>query len=176
MKLRSRGLGRKELEMDFREYDVTREGDEVLISGTIKKPVHWDFSIRMSPEDIPGMIKVGLSPATIGMFFRWLNPFRKRNVVEDEAPKTMAGAKAAADAKAKAEAEGAAADEEPKAGRAARKQAAAEAKAAAKNAKAAEAAKPAKAAKPESDGDADSESAAASDDDAPSDDNEGTAA
>lgn len=85
MKLKSRGLGRKELIMDFREYEVTRDGDEVLVSGTIKKPVHWDFSIRMGPDDIPGMIKVGLSPATIGMFFRWLNPFKKTKVDEDAA-------------------------------------------------------------------------------------------
>lgn len=85
MKLKSRGLGRKELIMDFREYEVTRDGDEVLVTGTIKKPVHWDFSIRMSPDDIPGMIKVGLSPATIGMFFRWLNPFKKTKVDEDAA-------------------------------------------------------------------------------------------
>ncbi|RIK06119.1 MAG: hypothetical protein DCC49_11785 [Acidobacteria bacterium] len=85
MKLKSRGLGRKELIMDFREYEVTREGDEVLVTGTIKKPVHWDFSIRMSPDDIPGMLKVALSPATIGMFFRWLNPFKKTKVDEDAA-------------------------------------------------------------------------------------------
>lgn len=85
MKLKSRGLGRKELIMDFREYEVTRDGDEVLVSGTIKKPVHWDFSIRMSPDDIPGMLKVALSPATIGMFFRWLNPFKKTNLDEDAA-------------------------------------------------------------------------------------------
>lgn len=85
MKLRSRGLGRKELIMDFREYDVTRDGDEVLVSGTIKKPVHWDFSIRMTPDDIPGMLKVAFSPATIGMFFRWLNPFKKTKVEEDSA-------------------------------------------------------------------------------------------
>lgn len=85
MKLRSRGLGRKELIMDFREYDVTREGDEVLVTGTIKKPVHWDFSIRMSPDDIPGMLKVAFAPATIGMFFRWLNPFKKTKADGDEA-------------------------------------------------------------------------------------------
>lgn len=97
MKLRSRGLGRKELEMDFREYEVKREDDDVLITGTIKKPVHWDFSIRMSPEDIPGMIKVAISPATIGMFFRWLNPFKKRSKGDETeaAPASMAASRAA---------------------------------------------------------------------------------
>lgn len=127
MKLKSRGLGRKELIMDFREYEVTRDGDEVLVTGTIKKPVHWDFSIRMSPDDIPGMIKVGLSPATIGMFFRWLNPFKKTKVDEDEAgasadkpaassPRSSAGTGAAASSSAAAadasSAEEGAADEE----------------------------------------------------------------
>lgn len=101
MKLKSRGLGRKELIMDFREYDVTREGDDVLVSGTIKKPVHWDFSIRMSPDDIPGMLKVAFSPATIGMFFRWLNPFKKTKVDEDAAG-ASAGKPAASSARASA--------------------------------------------------------------------------
>lgn len=109
MKLKSRGLGRKELIMDFREYEVTRDGDEVLVSGTITKPVHWDFSIRMSPDDIPGMLKVALSKATIGMFFRWLNPFKRRNKGEDEeggvsgaAAKAGAASKGAAPASAAA--------------------------------------------------------------------------
>jgi len=46
MRLRSRGLGRKELVMDFREYETIREGDEVVVVGTIRDPVNWDFSIR----------------------------------------------------------------------------------------------------------------------------------
>jgi hypothetical protein len=72
VKLRSRGLGRKELVMDFREYAVARDGDEVVVSGTIREPVNWDFTIRISGDDIPGMLRLGLHRHTLVMAFRWV--------------------------------------------------------------------------------------------------------
>jgi hypothetical protein len=71
VKLRSRGLGRKELVMDFREYEIARDGDEVVVSGTITDPVNWDFTIRISGADIPGMLRLGLHPQTLAMAARW---------------------------------------------------------------------------------------------------------
>ncbi|MBI2168422.1 MAG: hypothetical protein HYU28_02820 [Actinobacteria bacterium] len=72
MKIKSRGLGRKELVMDFRRYEISREGDDVVVSGTITEPVNWDFAIRMSPQDIPGMVRVAVSPRTFGLGARWV--------------------------------------------------------------------------------------------------------
>lgn len=72
MKLKSKGLGRKELVMDFREYTVTREGPEVLVTGTIKEPVTWDFSIRICQDDIPGMLKIGLNRHALRLALRWM--------------------------------------------------------------------------------------------------------
>jgi hypothetical protein len=72
MHLRSKGLGRKELVMDFREYDISREGDDVIVSGTIRAPVTWDFSIRFTRSDIPGLLRVGLSRHVLGMALRWV--------------------------------------------------------------------------------------------------------
>ncbi len=71
MKISSRGLGRKELVMDFRRYEIRREGDDVVVAGTITEPVKWDFSIRMTPGDIPGMIRIAISPRTFGLGVRW---------------------------------------------------------------------------------------------------------
>jgi hypothetical protein len=68
VKLKSRGLGRKELVMDFREYTVRREGDEIVIMGTIREPVHWDFSIRMCEDDLAGVAQV----ATRKTMLLWL--------------------------------------------------------------------------------------------------------
>ena len=64
MKMWSRGLGRNELCMDFKEYSVAREGDAdgVQIIGTIKEPVNWEFKITIEPNDVPGMMKI---------FFNW---------------------------------------------------------------------------------------------------------
>ncbi len=46
--------------MDFREYTVIRDGTEVVIHGTIHEPVHWDFSIRLCEDDLPGIAQVAL--------------------------------------------------------------------------------------------------------------------
>jgi hypothetical protein len=72
VKLRSRGLGRKELVMDFREYEIARDGDEVVVSGTIHEPVNWDFTIRINGDDIPGMLRVGLHRQTLALAVRWM--------------------------------------------------------------------------------------------------------
>lgn len=72
MRLQSRGLGRKELVMDFREYEVVRSGREVVIQGTIREPVRWDFSIRMCEDDLAGLVKIAGRRQTIGFLLRAL--------------------------------------------------------------------------------------------------------
>jgi len=76
MRLRSRGLGKRELVLDFREYDVIRDGDEVKIVGTIRDPVNWDFSIRVCDDDIGGIVQVMLHRNTLRMALRSL--FRRK--------------------------------------------------------------------------------------------------
>lgn len=80
MKLRSRGLGRRELVMDFREYDIARDGDDVIVSGTIREPVTWDFTIRISGDDIPGMLRVGLHHQTLSLAARWILHIRSKSL------------------------------------------------------------------------------------------------
>lgn len=70
MRLQSRGLGRKELVMDFREYEVVREGREIVIRGAIREPVRWDFAIRMCEDDLAGLLKVAGRRTTIGFLLR----------------------------------------------------------------------------------------------------------
>ena len=72
MRLRSRGLGRKELVMDFREYEVVRQDDEIVVVGAIRDPVNWDFTIRMCEDDIPGVIRLALRPALLKTLLRVL--------------------------------------------------------------------------------------------------------
>jgi hypothetical protein len=93
MRLKSRGLGRKELVMDFREYAVIREGDEAVIVGTIRDPVNWDFSIRVCQDDIVGMTKLILKPAMIGLLLRSLFRRRKPHHWTQEHPEHMAEGK-----------------------------------------------------------------------------------
>jgi hypothetical protein len=63
--------------MDFREYDVTREGNDVIVTGTIREPVNWDFTICITGDDIPGMLRLGLHRYTLAMAAHWL--FRRRS-------------------------------------------------------------------------------------------------
>ncbi len=71
MKLWSRGLGRKELVMDFTHYAVRRAGDGgIEILGVTEQPVAWEFRVHIGQEDIPGMVKVALSRPVIEMFAR----------------------------------------------------------------------------------------------------------
>ena len=113
MKLKSRGLGRKELVMDFREYTVTREGPELLILGTIHEPVHWDFSIRLCEDDLPGITRVLLQRRMLGWLLRALfrrdrhahwSQDRAAHVAEAAARRVAAAAKFAASAQPATEA------------------------------------------------------------------------
>ena len=79
MRLRSRGLGRKELVMDFREYEVVSQDDEVVVVGAIRDPVNWDFTIRFCEDDIVGMTRLVLRPAMIGLLLRALFKRRKHH-------------------------------------------------------------------------------------------------
>ena len=96
VKLRSRGLGRKELVMDFREYEIARDGDEVVVSGTIREPVNWDFTIRINGDDIPGMLRLGLHRHTLAMAVRWaLHRSSKAGSTAPEAPPIATRSRAA---------------------------------------------------------------------------------
>jgi len=79
MRLRSRGLGRKELVMDFREYEVVREGDEVFIVGTIRDPVNWDFTIRFCEDDMAGITSLMFRKAMLGLALRGIFKRRKHH-------------------------------------------------------------------------------------------------
>lgn len=80
MKLWSKGLGRTELEMDFRCYEVVGEKRSngngssgvgiVGVYGTITTPVNWDFRVEFGPEDVPGLIRIALTPPFLKMILR----------------------------------------------------------------------------------------------------------
>jgi hypothetical protein len=73
MRLKSKGLGKKELVMDFREYTVVREGDELVVVGTIRDPINWDFTIRMCEDDLAGLVALGANRSVFGLVMRWLS-------------------------------------------------------------------------------------------------------
>lgn len=89
MKLWSRGLGKQQLTMDFMRYEISKDGQEIVIAGRITEPVNWDFWIRFDENDVPGLIRVAKNPNVIGLVLsRWskkLIPFRRRPKAEEEA-------------------------------------------------------------------------------------------
>ena len=76
VRLRSKGLGRKEMVMDFREYHVSRENDELVIVGVIRDPVSWDFSMRFCEDDYPAVLQLMLNRHTLMAVLRSL--FRRK--------------------------------------------------------------------------------------------------
>jgi len=79
MRLRSRGLGRKELVMDFREYALVRQDDELVVVGSIRDPVNWDFTIRICEDDIAGMVGLVFRRPMLALLLRAAFKRRRRN-------------------------------------------------------------------------------------------------
>lgn len=103
MRLWSRGLGKQELKMNFMNYDVRREGQDVVISGRVVDPVNWEFWIRFDEADVPGLIRVAKNPSIIGMvsrhwfkkvFLFWRRPAEKAaaKTANSPSPEPRAGA------------------------------------------------------------------------------------
>ena len=68
MKLWSRGLGPRELVMDFTHYAVRRSDDGgIEIFGVTEQPVSWEFRVHIGEEDIPG-IASSSQPLRLGYF------------------------------------------------------------------------------------------------------------
>lgn len=102
MKLWSRGLGKQELKMNFMNYDVRRDGQEVVIAGRITDPVNWEFWIRFDEDDVPGLVRVAKNPSVIAMvgrrwlrkiFLFWRRPAERAaaETANSPAPKPEAG-------------------------------------------------------------------------------------
>ena len=86
MRLRSKGLGRREMVMDFREYEVMVEGNELVVVGIIRDPVTWDFSIRFCEDDYLAVVKLAFHPQTLKAVFRaLLNRFKNHHWGKDRA-------------------------------------------------------------------------------------------
>jgi hypothetical protein len=76
--------------MDFREYEVVREGEELVVVGTIRDPVNWDFTIRMCEDDVVGITKLVLRPAMIWMLLRAFWKRRKAHHWSQDHPEHLA--------------------------------------------------------------------------------------
>ena len=75
MKMWSRGLGRTELTMDMVYCQIKKDpdSDNVIIYGNITEPVNWEFKGVLTPEDIPGIIKLALNWAVLRLFIKHIN-------------------------------------------------------------------------------------------------------
>jgi hypothetical protein len=64
MKLWSRGLGKTEIDMDLRYYKLVKDEETggVTIIGNMQSPVTWEFTIKLEPEDIAGIVGLALNP------------------------------------------------------------------------------------------------------------------
>ncbi len=79
MKLWSRGLGKTEVNMDFRFYTTLQDlhQERVYIIGSMQDPVTWEFRITLEPEDVPGLMKMFFNPAMIRLIAKNLHRYVK---------------------------------------------------------------------------------------------------
>jgi len=90
MKLWSRGLGRTELSMDCRYYKVIEEpgsGNAVVV-GNMREPVNWEFTIKMEPHDIAGIMKLFFTLPMLkfvlkNIFGYFIYLFNRKNFIEE---------------------------------------------------------------------------------------------
>jgi hypothetical protein len=63
MKLWSRGLGKTEIDMDLRYYKIVEDAETggLTMIGNMQSPVTWEFTIKLEPDDIAGVIKLALN-------------------------------------------------------------------------------------------------------------------
>lgn len=79
MKLWSRGLGKTEIYMDFRQYKTMKDPEtgNILIIGSMQSPVTWEFKVTMQPEDIGGIMKALFSTAMIWFVLKNIHQYLK---------------------------------------------------------------------------------------------------
>lgn len=65
MKLWSKGLGTKTLALNLAEGKPTVTPDGLLIKGTIKEPVWWDYTITMTEQDLIDILKIAVNQETV---------------------------------------------------------------------------------------------------------------
>lgn len=70
MRFWSKGLGERELVIDLSKGKLTMEEGKVLMRGTIKEPVSWNYEITLFKEDVRGILRVALSIQGIVYFMK----------------------------------------------------------------------------------------------------------
>jgi len=65
----SKGLGKRDLNINFAKCDITRGEGNVYLNGTLY-PTLWACKVTFTPEDIPGLLNFLFSRAMIGLFVR----------------------------------------------------------------------------------------------------------
>ena len=76
MQVWSRGLGRTELSMNpaLCQVKADPETGEVIVYGNVTEPVNWEFKGIITPEDVPGFIRLAFSFCMLKLIF--LNLYR----------------------------------------------------------------------------------------------------
>lgn len=65
MLLWSKGLGTKTLTLNLGEGVPKASSDGLLIKGTIKEPVWWDYLITMTEQDVIDVLQVAVTKETV---------------------------------------------------------------------------------------------------------------
>lgn len=70
MKFWSKGLGRRCLEIDCGSETPAVEGDQLALSGVVRPPLAWAYTITMDAEDWVAFMGLTLRPAVVAHLAR----------------------------------------------------------------------------------------------------------
>ena len=84
MRVWSKGLGKMTLDMDLGSTTPSVERDKLVLSGKIGPPVHWDFWIKIEPDDMSNMIRIAMKKPSFRFAFKSLPSMLKRKKKEEK--------------------------------------------------------------------------------------------
>ena len=70
MRFWSKGLGERELDIELEKSNITKEEGKVVLRGTLRAPVTWNYEVTLFNEDVGGVFRVMLSIPGIVYFLK----------------------------------------------------------------------------------------------------------
>ena len=70
MRFWSKGLGERELDIEFDKSNITKEEGKVVLRGVLKAPVTWNYEATLFNEDVGGIFRIMLSIPGIVYFLK----------------------------------------------------------------------------------------------------------
>jgi hypothetical protein len=84
MKIKSRGLGKRQLDMNLKEFKIAKKKGYVELQGVTHAPITWETTIRIMPQDIGGMLRLAVNPKVLFLGVLWVLHIKPKQYAFEE--------------------------------------------------------------------------------------------